>query len=306
MAPVTLPLRPLGQHTGIKASAQGFGAMQLPPAHFYSGGVNQTLIGKAIKGIPRDKIVITSKWGPRITASGFGSDYSAESCKELLDLSLQRLGVDYIDVLILRSKDKDTPIEDTVKIMAEHVKSGKIKGIGLSEIAPADVERAIKVHPVTCIEMEWSLFSRDAERDIVPVARKHGIAFLAYSPLGRGMLTGTIRSTSNIKDFCKMHPRFQGEALAKNYKLVEKLKAIADKKGCTAGQLALSWVHHQGEDVFPIPGTKTIKYLEENVAAFQIKLTKQELSEIEACFPEHEVIGDRYHLKHLQYQGSME
>eukprot|EP00891_Asterochloris_glomerata_P006355 jgi/Astpho2/6355/e_gw1.00091.38.1_t len=193
-------------------------------------------------------------------------------------------------------------------MLQEHVKSGKVKGIGLSEIAPADVERAAKVHPITCIEMEWSLFSRDAERDIVPVARKHGIAFLAYSPLGRGMLTGTIRSTSDIdkKDFRSMAPRFQGEALAKNFKLVEKLKAIADRKGCTAGQLALSWVHHQGEDVFPIPGTKTIKYLEQNVEAFQIKLTKEELSEIEACFPEHEIVGERYHLKSLQYQGDME
>lgn len=336
MAPSALPIRPLGKQ-GLHASAQGLGCMSLSKGMYHdasnlgpeedriavihkalSSGVtllntadlygpyeNHVLIGKAIKDIPRDKVIIASKWGPmRDDKGNFSQDNSAAYCRKSLEASLKRLGVDYIDLYILRSWDHKVPIEESVKAMSELVKEGLIKGIGLSEISVEDIKKAHAVHPITAIEMEWSLFTRDAEKDLVPTCRELGIAFLAYSPLGRGMLTGTfaLDSLSPIDFRRHASPRFSKEAMQQNEKLVEKLKELAKKKGCKPGQLALSWVQHQGDDVFPIPGTKNVKYLQENIAAFHVKLSKEEMSELEAAVPQDAVAGERYAaMSHLSY-----
>lgn len=271
------------------------GVTLLSTADLYGPYDNHVLIGKAIKNYPREKVLIASKFGAMKTEGKYVMDSSPDNVRKSLEGALQRIGVNYIDLYILRSKDQNIPIEDTIKVMAELKKEGKIKGIGLSEISPADIRRAHAVHPIDAVEMEWSLFTRDAEADLVPTCRELGIAFLAYSPLGRGQLTGVL-NMANLSpgDFRNHSPRFSKEALEENQKFVDKLKQLAEKKGCKPGQLALAWVHHRGDDVFPIPGTKNIKYLEENIAAFQIKLSKQELAELEEAVPHDDVAGERY------------
>lgn len=330
MAP-QMPTRVLGKQ-GLQASAQGLGCMSLSTgrqeelgperdriaviqkalssgitllntADMYGPYANHILIGKAIKDIPREQVIIASKWGPMIDEDfNFTHDGSPAYARKSLQVSLKNLGVDYIDLYILRSKDPNIPIEESVKAMAELVKEGLIKGIGLSEVSAANIQKAHAVHPITAIEMEWSLFSRDAERDLVPTCRELGIAFLAYSPMSRGLLTANFTLGEN--DFRrKAFPRFAEDAMQQNMKLVEKVRQLADKKGCTLGQLALSWVHHQGDDVFPIPGTKHIPYLEENIAAFNVKLSKQELAEIEESVPHDQVAGQRYAKSSFTYHA---
>eukprot|EP00884_Botryococcus_braunii_P001417 jgi/Botrbrau1/11276/Bobra.0038s0044.3 len=274
----------------------------------YGPYTNEELIGRAVKGIPRGKFVIATKWGPMLKDGKFVLDLSPAACRAACEGSLKRLGVDYIDLWILRGhgRDPNTPLEDTILAMKKLVEEGKVKYLGLSEISPADVKRAHAVHPITAIEMEWSLFTRDCEDDLVPVARELGIGFLAYSPLGRGMLTGRITSSADFEDgdFRKHGaPRFSDENLGKNLELVKKLGEIAKKKGVTAGQLALAWVQQRGDDVIPIPGTRRIKYLEENVAAVHVTLTPEDLEALEAAIPHGAVAGDRYaNLKHVSYK----
>jgi aryl-alcohol dehydrogenase-like predicted oxidoreductase len=205
--------------------------------------------------------------------------------------------VDHIDLYYQHRVDPQTPIEETVGAMAELVKAGKVKYLGLSEASPATIRRAHKVHPITALQTEYSLWERHAEKEIIPAVRHLGIGFVAYSPLGRGFLTGKITKPSDLDSSdsrTKRFPRFEGDALNKNLALVDRVRAIAESKGVTAGQLALAWVLAKGEDLVPIPGTKRRKYLEENGAAADIKLTAQEVAELETAIPQDEVVGERY------------
>jgi aryl-alcohol dehydrogenase-like predicted oxidoreductase len=207
------------------------------------------------------------------------------------------LGVDHIDLYYQHRVDPQTPIEETVGAMAELVKAGKVKYLGLSEASPATIRRAHKVHPITALQTEYSLWERHPEIEIIPTVRELGIGFVPYSPLGRGFLTGTITKPSDLDSSdsrTKRFPRFEGDALNKNLALVERVRAIGKRKGVTAGQLALAWVMAKGEDLVPIPGTKRRKYLEENAAAADIKLTPQEVAELEAAIPQDEIVGERY------------
>jgi aryl-alcohol dehydrogenase-like predicted oxidoreductase len=217
--------------------------------------------------------------------------------KSACDASLKRLGVDYIDLYYQHRVDPETPIEDTVGAMAELVKAGKVKYLGLSEAAPATIRRAHKVHPITALQTEYSLWERHVEEEILPAVRELGIGFVPYSPLGRGFLTGTINKPGDLgsnDSRILRYPRFAREAFDKNRQLVDRVKAIAVRRGVTAGQLALAWILAKGEDLVPIPGTKRRKYLEENAAAVDIKLTPGEVAELEAAVPPEEIAGDRY------------
>ncbi len=220
-----------------------------------------------------------------------------EYVKSACDASLKRLGVDHIDLYYQHRVDPRTPIEDTVGAMADLVKAGKVKYLGLSEASPATIRRAHKVHPITALQSEYSLWERHVEAEILPTVRELGIGFVPYSPLGAGFLTGAIRKPSDFgaNDFrTQRYPRLAGEAFDKNQILVERLDAIASRRGVKAGQLALAWVLSKGEDVIPIPGTKRRTYLEENAAAADIHLTPAEVEELEAAIPADEVVGDRY------------
>ena len=226
-------------------------------------------------------------------------DYVKSAC----DASLKRLGVDHIDLYHQHRVDPETPIEDTVGAMAELVKAGKVRYLGLSEASPATIRRAHKVHPITALQSEYSLWERHVEKEILPTIRELGIGFVPYSPLGRGFLTGTITKPgdlgSNDSRTTRM-PRFAGENLDRNLMLVERVKKIAERKGVKPGQLALAWVLAKGEDMAPIPGTKRRKYLEENAAAVDIELSPANVAELEAAVPQDEVAGDRYNPQALQ------
>ncbi|BDA43731.1 probable aldo-keto reductase 2 [Coccomyxa sp. Obi] len=328
----TLPERSLGTQ-GFTASIQGYGCMSLTEfrtpvksdgaeqtlrhvleqgvtllntAAFYGQGLNEEIIGSVIKDFPREKIKISTKWGPKFTGGQLKSDTTREGCREACFGSMKRLGVDYLDLFILRGHGGhgETPLEDSVRYMKELVEEGHVKYIGLSEISPADVRKAHAIHPITALEMEWSLFSRDAEEDLVPVARELGIGFLAYSPLGRGLLTGALKTRADIPvQQTVFNPRVSEENFDKNVKLVQNVEELAKKKGVTPGQLALAWVTAQGDDVIPIPGTKRISCVDENIAAASIKLTAEEIKELEDAVPHHEVAGDRYHdMKNISYK----
>ncbi|KAK9833316.1 hypothetical protein WJX81_005704 [Elliptochloris bilobata] len=321
--------------SGFESSAQGFGCMGLTgffdvsipeeqgievlrkafalgvttynTAYFYGPYTNQRLIGKAFKGMPREKFAITSKWGPMHKDHQFlPLDLSPSACRAAVEASLRDLQMDYIDVLILRAhgNSSNVPLEETIKGMKAMVDEGKVKHLGLSEMAPEDVRRAHAIHPITLVEMEWSLFTRGCEKDLVPLCRELGIGFLAYSPLGRGMLTGKLSLDSLAdNDIRRQMPWFQGENAEKNLAVVTRIVALAEKKGCTAGQLALAWVQSRGEDVIPIPGTKSVKYLEENLGALKVKLTSKDLADLEAAILPDEVVGDRYsNLKAMTYE----
>jgi aryl-alcohol dehydrogenase-like predicted oxidoreductase len=274
------------------------GVSFLDTADAYGPYKNEELVGKAIKG-KRDKITIATKFGivrdvNDPTKRGFNG--KAEYVKSSCEGSLKRLGVNVIDLYYLHRKDPNTPIEETVGAMAELVKQGKIRGIGLSEVSVETLKRAHKVHPVTAVQTEYSLWSRDPEDDILKACKELGIAFVAYSPLGRGFLTGQIKKIEDFEtnDYRRFSPRFQGENFVKNLDLVKKIEAIAERKGCTASQLALAWVMAQGDYIFPIPGTKRLKYLEENAGAVNVKFSKEELEEIEAVAPKGVAAGLRY------------
>jgi len=271
----------------------------LDTADVYGIGDNEELVGRTIRG-RRDEVFLATKFAnirKREDPSYWSISCKPEYVRQACDASLRRLGLDHIDLYYQHRVDRETPIEDTVGAMAGLVKAGKVKYLGLSEASPTTIRRAHKVHPITALQTEYSLWERHIEHEILPTVRELGIGFVPYSPLGRGFLTGTITNTAELgtRDArAQRYPRFAGENFGKNWKLVERVRAIAGRKGVTAGQLALAWVLAKGEDVVPIPGTKHRKYLEENAAAAEIRLTPADVAEIEAAVPENAVAGDRY------------
>ncbi len=271
----------------------------LDTADAYGIGDNEELVGKTIRP-RRDEVFLATKFANIRTKADPGKwslSGKPEYVRSACDASLKRLGVDHIDLYYQHRVDPQTPIEDTVGAMADLVKAGKVKYLGLSEASPATIRRAHKVHPITALQTEYSLWTREVEKEILPTVRELGIGFVAYSPLGRGFLTGKItraedldRSDTRVQRF----PRFIGEAFDKNMALVERVRAIAERLDATPAQLALAWVLAQGEDVVPIPGTKKRKYLEEDAGAVDIHLTPAEVAELEAAIPVQEVAGERY------------
>ena len=271
----------------------------LDTADMYGPYKNEELVGQAIQGTPRDKIVLATKFGilrdpvnPNLRGVSGKPDYVRKSCEG----SLRRLRVSYIDLYYQHRVGPDTPIEDTVGAMAELVKEGKVRYIGLSEAGPQTLRRAVKVHPITALQTEYSLWTRDPEDEILPTCRELGVGFVAYSPLGRGFLTGRFRKFEDIPvdDYRRNSPRFQGENFQKNLDLVRRVEEIAKEKNCTPAQLALAWVLARGEDIVPIPGTKHRKYLEENVGAVNVKLTPEDLRRIDEVAPHGAAAGPRY------------
>lgn len=268
----------------------------LDTADAYGNGKNEELVGRAIKG-RRDQYVIATKfgnvWKPDVEYDVCGRpDYVITACEE----SLQRLGIDTIDLYYQHRVDPRVPIEDTVGTMAKLVAQGKVRYLGLSEAAPQTIRRAHKVHPITALQTEYSLWTRDAEAEILPLCRELGIGYVAYSPLGRGIFGGEIGGANSLaeNDRRKAHPRFQGENLAANLRLAETVAAAAKRKGCSPAQLALAWLLHQGEDIVPIPGTRRIDHLEANVAAADIALSTAEIAALDAACPVGAAQGTRY------------
>jgi aryl-alcohol dehydrogenase-like predicted oxidoreductase len=277
--------------------ALDLGVNFLDTADMYGPFTNEMLVGKAVRD-RRDGVVIATKFGNMRGEDGsfLGVNGSPEYVRKACDASLQRLGVDHIDLYYQHRVDTKTPIEETVGAMAELVRAGKVRYLGLSEAAPATIRRAQAVHPITALQTEYSIFSRDPEDEILPTVRELGIGFVAYSPLGRGFLTGRFRSPDDLApdDYRRHSPRFAGDNFRKNLDVLERIEELAREKGVTPSQLALAWVLHRGEDIVPIPGTKHVKYLEENVRALEIRLSDEELQRIDAVAPKGVVAGDRY------------
>lgn len=326
-----LSTRPLGQ-TGLKITALGLGCMGmsdfyspsaqnndesirvihryldrggnfLDTADMYGVGRDEELVGRAIQG-RREKVVLATKFG---NVRGPGGEFlgvrgDPAYVKSCCDASLKRLGVEVIDLYYQHRVDPKVPIEETVGAMAELVKAGKVRHLGLSEAAPATVRRACKVHPIAALQTEYSLWSRDPETELLATCKALGITFVAYSPLGRGFLTGQFKTEADLPadDFRRHHPRFTGENFQKNLDLVKGVETIAAKKGCTPGQLALAWALAQPFNIVPIPGTKRIGYLDENLAALDVKLTSEEVKQINDLFPMGVTAGDRYHAQAMK------
>jgi aryl-alcohol dehydrogenase-like predicted oxidoreductase len=278
--------------------ALDLGCTFLDTADMYGIGANEELVGRAIRG-RRHEVVLATKFGnvrdpqnPAARSVNGRPEYVRAAC----EASLKRLGVDVIDLYYQHRVDPATPIEDTVGAMAGLVRAGKVRYLGLSEAAPATIRRAHKVHPIAALQTEYSLWSRDPEDEILPTVRELGIGFVPYSPLGRGFLTGRFKSPEDLEpgDFRRNNPRFQGENFRKNLRLVDEIHAMAKAKGCTPSQLALAWVLAQGGDIVPIPGTKHRKYLEENVGATSVRLTREELARIDRVLPPGAAAGTRY------------
>jgi aryl-alcohol dehydrogenase-like predicted oxidoreductase len=319
-----MPTRRLGKN-GPLVSAQGLGCMGmsefyglgdeaeslatiyraielgitfLDTADMYGTGENEKLVGKAIRG-KRDEVFLATKFGivrdpnnPGIRGVNGSPEYVRASC----DASLKRLGVEHIDLYYQHRVDPKTPIEETVGAMAELVSAGKVRQIGLSEASAATIRRAHKVHPIAALQTEYSLWTRDPEDELLATTRELGIAFVAYSPLGRGFLTGQMKSPNDLApdDFRRQSPRFQGDNFQRNLDLVKRVEEIAAEKRCTPGQLALAWLLAQGEDIIPIPGTKRRKYLDENAAAVKVKLSQDDLRRIDKVAPHGAAAGQRY------------
>lgn len=277
--------------------ALDLGVNFLDTADMYGVGRNEELVGKAIQA-RRDEVVLATKFGNVRGQDGsfLGVKGTANYVKEACEASLRRLGVDHIDLYYQHRVDPNTPIEETIGAMAELVKEGKVRYLGMSEASPQTIRRAYAVHPITALQTEYSLWSRDVEDEILPVCRELGIGFVPYSPLGRGFLTGQIQRFEDLAedDYRRHSPRFQGENFMKNIELVHRIEEIAQEKGCKPSQLALAWSLQQGEDIVPIPGTKKRIYLEENIGALEVQLTDQDLARIAEFAPKGIAAGERY------------
>jgi aryl-alcohol dehydrogenase-like predicted oxidoreductase len=270
----------------------------LDTADMYGPYTNEQLVGRAIQG-KRDRVFLATKFGlmrDPANPKARGINGKPEYVRSAVEGSLQRLGVATIDLYYQHRVDRTVPIEDTVGAMAELIKAGKVRHLGLCEVSPRTLERAHKVHPITALQSEYSLWTRDPEGDVLDTCRRLGIAFVPYSPLGRGFLTGAITKPDDFEadDYRRQSPRFQGENFARNLHLVEKVKDLARRKNVAPSQLALAWVLAQGEDIVPIPGTKHRRYLEENAAAVDIVLTKEDTHELNVVFPPNAAAGQRY------------
>ncbi len=322
----SLPERQLGS-SGLRVSAIGLGCMGmsefydpakmddaesirvihryldaggnfLDTADMYGAGRNETLVGRAIAH-RRNSVVLATKFGNVRGSNGefLGIRGDAAYVREACDASLRRLRIDTIDLYYQHRVDPEVPIEETVGAMADLVRAGKVRHLGLSEAAPATIRRAAKVHPIAALQTEFSLWSRDVEAEILPTVRELGIGFVAYSPLGRGFLTGRFRTIDDLPadDFRRNSPRFQGENFQRNLDLVQKVNQLAQSKGCSPSQLALAWVLAQGGDIVPIPGTKQVRYLDENLGAARVELTAGDRRQIDAILPAGAAAGQRYH-----------
>jgi len=276
-------------------------------ADMYGAGHNEMLLSQAFRGALRDKVTIATKFANMrgIDGSFLGISGRPEYVKAACDMSLKRLGMDHIDLYYQHRVDPKVPIEETVGAMSELVKAGKVRFLGLSEAGAATLRRACKVHQITALQTEYSLWSRDVEAEILPACRELGIAFVAYSPLGRGFLTGAFkdRSAFSPRDFRSVNPRMSEGNFSKNRSLVEGLEALAAKKRVSAAQLALAWVLSQGEDIIPIPGTRREKYLRDNIAATELALSGDEVAEVAALIPPAKVAGTRYDESGMQRLG---
>jgi len=326
--PARLPTRHLGELTvgaqglGLMGMSHGYGdsddAQSIATIHraldlgvtlldtsdFYGSGHNEELLGRALAGHRREQAVVATKFGfanrlGEPTAIRGDAAYVHQAC----DASLRRLGVDHIDLYYQHRVDPEVPIEETVGAMAELVRAGKVRHLGLSEASAATIRRAHAVHPIAALQSEWSLWTRDLEQETVPVCRELGIGLVPFSPLGRGFLTGRYTSVENLPetDMRRTQPRFSDGNLEQNLAIVDKLNELARQKGVTAGQLALAWVQHRGDDVVPIPGTRREKYLRENLDAVAIELSAADLAAIDAAAPADQVAGTRYDEKSLTF-----
>ena len=277
----------------------GLGGNFLDTAEVYGPYTNEQLLGKLLREIPRDSVVVATKFGFQLHPDGArGVDSSPANVRRACDASLSRLGIDTIDVFYQHRVDPNVPIEDTVGAMAELVAAGKVRALGLSEAGPETLRRAVKVHPIAALQSEYSLWTRDVESNgVLAACRELGITFVPYSPLGRGFLTGTIQNLNDLDpgDWRRTnYPRFQEEALQANLKLAEAVKEIANVKGISPAQLALAWVLAQGQDMVPIPGTKRVRYLEDNMGALNVGLSEADLKKIAARLQQIEIVGERY------------
>lgn len=319
-----LPQRMLGTN-GLTVSAVGYGAMVIAPniygdadadeavrtiqhaldcgitfidtADIYGGGISEQLVARAIAG-RRDEVVLATKFG----GGGGAGKGRPEQVRQAIEGSLSRLGTDHVDLYYLHRVDPTTPIEETVGAMADLIRAGKVRHLGLSEAAPDTIRRAQRVHPIAALQTEYALTTREPEREILPTVRELGIGFVAYSPLGRGLLTGAIKQKKDLdpKDWRHGVPRFQGENLERNAMLVTRLEEMARARGVTAAQLALAWLLHQGSDIVPIPGTRRSDNVEQNAAAATISLTRDELDQLEKLFSPAQVAGDRASREYME------
>jgi aryl-alcohol dehydrogenase-like predicted oxidoreductase len=269
----------------------------LDTSDIYGPFTNERLVGRAVAG-RRDEVVIATKFGIVRNEAGerLGLRGDPEYVRQACDASLQRLGIDHVDLYYQHRVDPQTPIEETVGAMAELVAAGKVRHLGLSEAGPDTLRRANAVHPIAALQTEYSLWARQPEAEILPLCRELGIGFVPYSPLGRGFLTGSVTTVDDLApdDFRRTQPRFQGQNMERNLALAERVRELAAERGCTPAQLALAWVLHQGEDLVPIPGTKRVRSLEDNAAAADVHLSEDELRRLDAAFPPDATAGDRY------------
>ncbi|XP_027120150.1 probable aldo-keto reductase 2 isoform X1 [Coffea arabica] len=310
---------------GLDVSVQGLGCMGMthgdgPPKpeadmiklihHAFNKGIthfdtsiiygpytNEILVGKGLKGLPREKVQLATKFGVKPLEGG-GTEVCGdpEYVREACESSLKRLGVDYIDLYYVHRIDTRVPIEITIGALKKLVEEGKVRYIGLSEASPETIRRAHAVHPISAVQLEWSLWTRDAEEEVIPTCRELGIGIVPFSPLGKGFFGGGAKLMENLSsnDYRRTVPKFQGENLEHNMKLLERVGELATRKGCSTSQLALAWVHHQGDDVCPIPGTTKIENLESNIKALSVKLTPEEMAELESIASANAAKGDRY------------